>query len=394
MSHPIYPAADCFPMLGDDELLAMAEDIKVNGLIRPIELWRDADGKEWLIDGRNRQRACEQAGIAPRYQEIKTPDPIAYVIAANIHRRHLTTAQRAAIAADLATMKHGNATFGKKKHTEGTEGSFDPLVDEMSIDQAAKLMSVSAPSVKRAKKRKAADPQAHESIKRGEKPPKAENKDMGSSNRTYRTIGKVMRTQYTNLTGEVFNPAWFYENIKPYIRDRLQWTASHNWAKEITEEQGKEVAEIVAQYIEENNRSKLTPGEAEVTALKSAGALSIVERSALDKAIAAHQRHLDMQMEERIKERLQSALDMYVKEYDRYKEFNDAWKGLLTDDEYRLVISCLHPDRAPPDRVKQYEKAFHIVKSKEDVLLAARPDSGPSTMPRTVEELMARRNRH
>jgi hypothetical protein len=85
---------------------------------------------------------------------------------------------------------------------------------------------------------------------------------------------------------------------------------------------------------------------------------------------------------------------LYVKEYDRCKAINSAWKGFLTDDEYRLVISCLHPDRAPADRVKQYEKAFHIVKSKEDIFLAAKKDPNETTMPRTVEELMKRRTAH
>ena len=47
-----------------------------------------------LIDGRNRREACRIAGIEPAYRELGG-DPTAYVISANIHRRHMTKGQRA-----------------------------------------------------------------------------------------------------------------------------------------------------------------------------------------------------------------------------------------------------------------------------------------------------------
>ena len=58
---PLHPIADLFPMMTDDELANLAADIKANGLIHPIVV--DKDGL--VIDGRNRDRACEIAGIEP-----------------------------------------------------------------------------------------------------------------------------------------------------------------------------------------------------------------------------------------------------------------------------------------------------------------------------------------
>jgi ParB-like chromosome segregation protein Spo0J len=49
----VHPVANLFPMLPDDELQELADDIRANGLQHPIVL--DKDGV--LIDGRNRWAA-------------------------------------------------------------------------------------------------------------------------------------------------------------------------------------------------------------------------------------------------------------------------------------------------------------------------------------------------
>ena len=83
-------------MLSDDELKELADDIKVNGLLHPIIV---KDGV--LIDGRNRREACRLAGVEPRLEELNGTDPVAYILATNINRRHLTKGQRAMAVAKL-----------------------------------------------------------------------------------------------------------------------------------------------------------------------------------------------------------------------------------------------------------------------------------------------------
>src|SRR5262245_18832841 len=58
----IHPAADLFPMMSDDELVALGEDIKRNGLITPIAIIIENDSPV-LVDGRNRLDAMERAGL-------------------------------------------------------------------------------------------------------------------------------------------------------------------------------------------------------------------------------------------------------------------------------------------------------------------------------------------
>lgn len=91
---PVHPIAALFPMMPDDELAALAEDIKTNGLRQPLVL--DPDGQ--LLDGRNRLAACEAAGVEPRF-ETYDGDPIAFIWSLNDRRRHMNKGQRAMVAA-------------------------------------------------------------------------------------------------------------------------------------------------------------------------------------------------------------------------------------------------------------------------------------------------------
>src|SRR4051794_3943945 len=85
----VHPAADVFPMLADDELAELAEDIRVHGLIHPIVAARDGV----LIDGRNRLRACTMAGVEPRFETYQGDDPVGLIVSENINRRQLTKGQ-------------------------------------------------------------------------------------------------------------------------------------------------------------------------------------------------------------------------------------------------------------------------------------------------------------
>lgn len=106
-NYTIHPAADIFPMLEGENLQQLVEDIKANGLINSIKVF---DGQ--IIDGRNRLRACNEAGIPPVFETLETlPDPMAYIIATNLHRRHLTTAQHAALVE--RGEKYKAETFGR-----------------------------------------------------------------------------------------------------------------------------------------------------------------------------------------------------------------------------------------------------------------------------------------
>lgn len=95
---PVHPAADLLPPLTDDELADLAADIKANGLNHPIVLahWTDEHGDiiEGVIDGRHRLKACEIAGVEPRFERANgTTKLFRFAVSENISRRHLSTGQ-------------------------------------------------------------------------------------------------------------------------------------------------------------------------------------------------------------------------------------------------------------------------------------------------------------
>jgi ParB-like chromosome segregation protein Spo0J len=105
----VHPLADLFPMMTDDELAGLAADIKANGLIHPIIL--DPAGKV-VIDGRNRLRACEIAGVEPNFERTDK-DPAAFIVSVNLARRNLSKGQQA-MALALIYPDGDKAGRGKK----------------------------------------------------------------------------------------------------------------------------------------------------------------------------------------------------------------------------------------------------------------------------------------
>lgn len=144
-----YPAAEIFPMLSDSELRELADDIKLRGLLQPIVMY---DGM--VLDGRNRLLACRLAGVEPRFVTYSGDDPLGYVISLNLHRRHLTTEQRAIVASRLANLHRGKPV---NAHTCAITQS-----------QAAEALSVSRRSVQHARAIEK-EPELVEQVWRGEK---------------------------------------------------------------------------------------------------------------------------------------------------------------------------------------------------------------------------------
>jgi ParB family chromosome partitioning protein len=89
--------SEIFPMLADDSLKELAADIKANGLQEPILTYQGQ-----ILDGRNRLRACQLAGVEPAFQKASVAtdeEALALVMSLNLHRRHLNESQRAMVGA-------------------------------------------------------------------------------------------------------------------------------------------------------------------------------------------------------------------------------------------------------------------------------------------------------
>jgi hypothetical protein len=129
-----HPLANIFPLIEGDAFGALVSDIRVNGLRDAITLY---DGK--ILDGRNRYRACRDAGVEPRFECPDIDDPLAFVVGKNALRRHLNESQRSMAAAKVANMRQGERTDLPSKGGKS-----------FSQNDAAKLFNVGTSSVQRA----------------------------------------------------------------------------------------------------------------------------------------------------------------------------------------------------------------------------------------------------
>jgi len=125
----IHPLAGLFPMMSRDELDALTEDIRQNGLREPIKL---LDGA--VLDGRNRLRACERAGVEPRFEDVDGGDPLSYVISANVKRRKMFSKAQRAIAAAESWGKPGVGKRPKRGNLSKSSAAddFGPTLEKMA----------------------------------------------------------------------------------------------------------------------------------------------------------------------------------------------------------------------------------------------------------------------
>lgn len=206
-----HPLADLFPMLDDAALDELAGDIAKHGVRKKIVL---LDGE--ILDGRNRYVAARRAGISMtsgKFAVFEGDDPLAYVISANLFRRHLTVLQRAEVVNKIATLRRGVRPDTARAASGMTQG------------EAARALHVSVDSVQRARVvaergspelradveagriglREAAE-QVREQ-ERGEDEPQSVRADIGGDHRTDRereeraNLDRI-KTLYGNLSAE------------------------------------------------------------------------------------------------------------------------------------------------------------------------------------------------
>ena len=165
-AYAVYPAADVFPMMSDEELDALGQDIKATGLKVPLSFcWVETGtptAHRVLIDGRNRLEAMERVGIRLRVRSNGLPeslhgketatiidgDPVAYIISANIRRRHLTPQQQLdlIVAVRMAVNKPGH----DDPVSRGGRGKVNPVKAAVIADAMAAGLAPSESTVKRA----------------------------------------------------------------------------------------------------------------------------------------------------------------------------------------------------------------------------------------------------
>ena len=139
--------AEIFPLMQGDEYYELVEDIADHGLLEPIWTY---EGK--ILDGRNRYRACEDAGVTPDFRIWENGSPLGFVLSMNLKRRQLTKSQCAMIAVDVLPLLEAEA----KARQRGGQGGVLlterlPEANGESRNNAGKALGVSGRMVSDAK---------------------------------------------------------------------------------------------------------------------------------------------------------------------------------------------------------------------------------------------------
>src|SRR5436309_2570740 len=117
----VHPAADLFPMMSDADLDELAADLAEHGLYQAIAFQGDE-----LLDGRNRLAAIHRIKdetrrnnllgfVASTKRVLDVRDPTAYVVSANLHRRHLTAEQKRELIETLLRERPDRSDRGTAK---------------------------------------------------------------------------------------------------------------------------------------------------------------------------------------------------------------------------------------------------------------------------------------
>ena len=139
-----HPAAELFPPMDDAAFEELWRDIKQNGQREPITTYQGQ-----VLDGLNRLAVCRNLGLAPLTVEWDgrgTPED--FVLSKNLHRRHLTTSQRAVVGARLATLVQGQQKTKAQNCASSQREAAECLkVSRRTIQHAAVVIAKGVPEL-------------------------------------------------------------------------------------------------------------------------------------------------------------------------------------------------------------------------------------------------------
>ena len=157
-----HPLADLFPLLQGSDLDALVDDIAANGLRQPIILY---GGR--VLDGRNRLRACREAGVEPRFEVFSgsEDEALALVVSLNLARRHLSTPQRAVLALDLLPLERDAAAVRRREAAK--EGQNFVHAEGKATEVAGRRAGVSGETVRQAQVISKSAPEVVQAMREG-----------------------------------------------------------------------------------------------------------------------------------------------------------------------------------------------------------------------------------
>ena len=144
---PIHPFCQAVPEMSAEQYEYLKNDIAETGFIRESIVLLD----DQVLDGRHRQQACIELGIAPDYVPWMGTEAEArkMVISANLARRHLTDGQKAMAAADIMSAPSHRPVKGEQVVTR-KQAADAAGISERSVTHAKTVQDKGTPELEEA----------------------------------------------------------------------------------------------------------------------------------------------------------------------------------------------------------------------------------------------------
>lgn len=159
-----HPLSALMPPPTPEEASNLARSISENGLKESIVLYQGM-----ILDGNSRYAACLSSGVQIRTRQYSPeedgPNPRQFVVDKNLHRRHLTAAQKAAIAVKLLQEIEPEPTIDSIPTEDGPKA---PKAPKLTIKEAAQTAGLSERSVNMALEAAKANPETVAKLETGE----------------------------------------------------------------------------------------------------------------------------------------------------------------------------------------------------------------------------------
>lgn len=278
MKFELHPLCALFPRMAGAEYEALKSDIKANGLRQPI-----VTHQGMILDGGNRYAACMEVGVKPLMTEYTGANLVAYVMSANLHRRHLLAGQQAAIVALATDWSNAQGHGGNRKQDQETLVALD------TVKARAEMSGAGVTTQKKADKLAREKPETARQVAKGEKTLYQAEKDSkpAAKAKTTSKPNKATVPTIDPVAAEKLDEAQQAVSVLSEENDRLNDRLAVQ-AMSATDEERAAAAETIAEL-----RAKVKTLEAELQAVKASRDGYMRENAQLKKQVTMQRKQLD-----------------------------------------------------------------------------------------------------
>lgn len=236
------------PPLSDEEFALLKQQIREQGCLEPLYVWKDGDNRI-LLDGHNRYRICSENNLP--FTFVKVPlashqEAKMWILEHQVGRRNLTDDQRAAMWNDIRELRSKFVQAEKLQKARDVKAGIAPIaVESPEIDQPkkdtraeiAKEAKLPESKLRQAQRLKKYQPAVYEKVRTGELTLRNAAKELGAGRKKARV---PQNHDYFRHLGHLLDGVF-----KGALKEKLD-TVVHLNQKDLTPATRKSLQELIS----------------------------------------------------------------------------------------------------------------------------------------------------